>query len=171
MKLTITALALATTILFSCNQQTKTESPTTENTANENPTNETVTNENIAVGNKQVYLYAQNRDTTRLILEIAGNPISGKLDILPFQKDSRIGVLADVQIKGDTLFAMYTSMQEGNESECEIAFLKKGDSYILTNDIFLESNYQYNSDYSKGSFKDKNSIKFDGDTLKLVANK
>lgn len=98
MKLTITALALATTILFSCNQQTKTESPTTENTANENPTNETVTNENIAVGNKQVYLYAQNRDTTRLILEIAGNPISGKLDILPFQKDSRIGVLADVQI-------------------------------------------------------------------------
>lgn len=85
--------------------------------------------------------------------------------------NSRIGVITDGQMKGDTLFAMYTSMQEGDESECEIAFLKKGDSYILTNDIFLESNYQYNSDYSKGSFKDKNSIKFDGDTLKLVANK
>lgn len=171
MKSLITSIALASTVLFSCNQSAKTEQTTNENTTSETATKETITNENIAVGNKQVYLYAQNRDTTRLILEIAGNPISGKLDILPFQKDSRIGVLADVQIKGDTLFAMYTSMQEGNESECEIAFLKKGDSYILTNDIFFESNYQYNSDYSKGSFKDKNSIKFDGDTLRLVKNK
>lgn len=166
MKFKISTIALASTILFSCNQQTNTENSTTEITSNE-----TTTKDNVAVDNKQVYLFAQNRDTTLLVLENTGNAISGKLDILPFQKDSRIGVLADGQIKGDTLFAMYTSMQEGNESECEIAFLKKGDSYILTNDIFGESNYQYNSDYSKGSFKDKNSIKFDGDTLKLVANK
>lgn len=171
MKSLITSIALASTVLFSCNQSAKTEHTTNENTTSETATKETITNENIAVDNKQVYLYAQNRDTTRLILDIAGNSISGKLDILPYQKDSRIGVITDGQMKGDTLFAMYKSMQEGEESECEIAFLKKEGSYILTNDIFFESNYQYNSDYSKGSFKDKNSIKFDGDTLRLVKNK
>lgn len=117
---------------------------------------------------EQTYLYANNKDTTRLVLKNAGAEISGSLDILPFEKDSRRGTLSKGEMKGDTLFALYKSIQEGQESECEIAFLKKGDAYVLTNDIFGEENFQYNADYSKGSFKNKQAIKFDGETLNKI---
>jgi len=156
MKLKIIILALTTTaIMVSCNQETK-----TQNVENENPT----------TANNQTYLHTKNRDTTLLTLEIGENSISGKLDILLYEKDSRRGEIVDGHLKGDTLFAIYKSMQEGLESESEIAFLKKVASYIMTNDIFGERNYQYNSDYTKGSFKNKNTIKFDGNTLKLTRN-
>ena len=130
-----------------------------------------VTNENIKTKNELTYLYANNRDTILLALENVENTILGRLDILPYEKDSRCGTIKNGQFKGDTLFAIYNSIQEGQESECEIAFLKKDNSYIISNDIFEESNYQYNSNYTKGSFKNKNIIKFNGETLKIITKK
>lgn len=116
----------------------------------------------------QTYMYAYDRDTVLLTLESMGDSVSGKLDFLPDEKDTRIGTLSKVEYRGDTLFAIYDSMQEGEVSECEIALLKKGDTYILSNDIFGQDNYTYNADYTKGRFKDKRIIKFDGDTLTKV---
>jgi len=120
--------------------------------------------------NQESYLYEENKDTILLSLAKTENSISGKLDILRFQKDSRRGTIHDGRFTGDTLFAIYQSMQEGQISACEIAFLRKGDVLILSNDIFGENNYQYNDDYSKGRFKDKQLIKFDGDTLKKITS-
>lgn len=117
----------------------------------------------------QTYMYAYDRDTVLLTLESKGDSVSGKLDFLPYEKDSRRGMLSRIEHQGDTLFAIYESMQEGEVSECEIALLKKDDSYILTNDIFGQDNYTYNADYTKGRFKDKRVIKFDGETLTKVA--
>lgn len=131
--------------------------------------NQNVTNKKIE--NEQSYRYEKNRDTVLLVLQNIENKISGKLDILPYEKDSRRGTIINGQFKGDTLFAFYNSIQEGQKSECEIAFLKNGDSYILSNDIFGENNYRYNSDYTKGSFKNKHIIKFDGNTLKKITTK
>jgi hypothetical protein len=61
---------------------------------------------------------------------------------------------------------MYNSTQEGQTSDSEVAILKKGDGYILSNDIGGGDNYKFNSDYTKGYFIDKSKIKFDGEELK-----
>ncbi len=114
------------------------------------------------------YLYGNNGDTILLNLQNTNQDITGALSILPFEKDSRMGTIHAGKMSGDTLFAIYNSTQEGQDSECEIAFLKKNDGYILTNDIYGETNYQYNKDYTKGSFIDKSKIKFDGEFLKKV---
>jgi hypothetical protein len=140
--------------LISCNEK-KTEEKS-----------QNVTNE--ITEKTQDFMYKKDKDTIALTLQNIANKVSGKLDFMPYEKDSRLGTITDVQFKGDTLFAIYNSMQEGTQSECEIAFLKKGDSYILSNDIFGENNYQYNSDYTKGKFKNKHIIKFDGETLERI---
>lgn len=131
---------------------------------NQNATNNKIESE-------QSYLYQKNGDTVLLVLQNSENKISGKLDFLPYEKDSRRGTIINGFFKGDTLFALYNSVQEGQKSECEIAFLKNGDRYILSNDIFGVNNYQYNSDYTIGNFKNKHNIKFDGDTLKRIKTK
>jgi hypothetical protein len=151
------ALAL-TSILISCNGNQSQEQ------------NKNATTENVNVLSEQIYLYAENKDTVLMVLERVGDIFVGRLDMLPYEKDSRIGTLTNGQLKGDTLYALYHSTQEGQNSECEIALLKKEDTYILTNDIYGE-NYQYNADYTKGSFKNKSMIKFDGEILKLVKGK
>lgn len=160
MKLTkkITLLVIAVAILWipSCTKNQKQEN------------NQDTTTETLKTKKEQTYLFAHDRDTILLTLNNDGDTISGKLDILYYEKDSRRGTILSGQQRGDTLFAIYDSMQEGQQSQCEIALLKKDDSYILSNDILGKDNYQYNSDYTKGNFKNKSVIKFDGETLKKV---
>ncbi len=115
-------------------------------------------------------MYASNGDTISLNLQNSPTETSGTLDILPYEKDSRMGTISNGKMSGDNLFALFTSSQEGQDSECEIAFLKNGEDYIFSNDIYGESNYQYNKDYTKGKFIDKTKIKFDGEVLKKVSS-
>lgn len=114
------------------------------------------------------YLYAKAKDTVRMTLKSTYKLISGELHLLPFAKDSRRGTITDGQMKGDTLFAIYKSTQEGQESECEIALLKRGDEFVLSDDFFGESNYKYNDAYTKGWFKDRKKITFEGYVLKRI---
>lgn len=116
---------------------------------------------------EQVYMHVVGKDSIVLVLKNMNGKIEGKLDISYFEKDSRRGTISNGTMQGDTLYANYLSMQEGEQSDCEIAFLKKDDTFIMTNDFIGEDNYQYSQDYTKGSFKHKNKIKFDGDTLKM----
>lgn len=155
-KITFVIIGISLLITPSCTNNQKQEN------------NKIAAKESLQRDNITTYLYAQDRDTILLNLINFGDTISGKLDIKRFEKDSRVGVLYDVQHKGDTLFAIYDSMQEGEKSRDEIALIKKGDSYILSHDIFGKENYQYNSDFTRGSFKNKKVIKFDGETLKKV---
>lgn len=115
------------------------------------------------------YLSAFNNDTVQLQLRDSNNVTTGILNYLPYEKDSRIGNLYDVKFAGDTLFAMYKSIQEGSENICEMAMLKKENKYILTNDIWASDNYKYDSTYTNGKFIAKSKILFNGDTL-LQAN-
>lgn len=117
----------------------------------------------------EYYLYARDKDTIQLFLGVIDNKLTGKLNYLPFEKDARIGTLELIEMKGDTLYAIYNSTQEGQNTSCEIALLKNEGNYILTNAIYGGSNYEFNSDYSKGYFKNKSQIKFDGDILQKVA--
>ncbi len=111
------------------------------------------------------YVSAFNQDTVWLQLKDSNNVLTGILNYLPYEKDGQIGTLYNIKRSGDTLFAMYQSTQEGQESFCEMAMLQKNNSYILTNDMWGTSNYTYDSSYTHGKFVDKNKITFKGDTL------
>jgi hypothetical protein len=138
--------------LYSCNNEpNKKEESKTENTV-------TTT----------CYLAAFHQDTVTLQLKDSNNVLAGSLDYLPYEKDGTIGSLYDIKISGDTLFAMYQSTQEGQESFCEMAMLKKNSTYILTNDILGGNNYKFDTSYTHGKFIDKSKIAFDGDTLKAI---
>lgn len=113
----------------------------------------------------------KDRDTVFIILHLVGQSISGKLNFMAYESDSRIGTITSGKMNGDTLFAQYNSAQEGMvESDCEIALLKKDSTYVLSNDFYGSDNYQFNADNTKGTFKDKRHIKFDGVVLKKIAN-
>lgn len=158
-----TLLLLFTTLITACIQSCKNSK---EETHTPTPTEEAQT-----TSTEQMYLHVVDKDSIVLLLKNNGDKIEGNLDISYYEKDSRRGTISNGLMQGDTLFANYLSMQEGEQSDCEIAFLKKNDTYIMTNDFIGEDNYQYSKDYTKGSFKHKNKIKFDGDTLKLMTNK
>lgn len=111
------------------------------------------------------YLFEKNKDSVIMTLNIANSEITGTLDILNYEKDSRRGTITNGVMKGDTLFALYNSMQEGQSTECEIALLKKGETYTMSNEFMGDENYQFNEEYTKGTFKDKSKIKFNGNTL------
>lgn len=94
----------------------------------------------VADTNKKVdtttcFLSAFNQDTVTLQLRDSMGVLSGKLDYLPYEKDGTIGDLYNLTNKGDTLFGTYKSMQEGQETVGEIALLKRGNTFILTNEI------------------------------------
>ena len=158
MKRTLTILA-ATCIFASCSEN----KPNTTNTAVATDTT------NAVVVESNAYLYGKNGDTVLLMLQNTNEEITGTLSILPFAKDSRTGTIYAGKINGDTLYAMFRSTQEGQDSDCEIAFLKKDNGFVLTNDIYSETDYQYNIDYTKGSFVNQGKIKFDGEFLKKVS--
>lgn len=116
----------------------------------------------------QCYLFSLNNDTVSLQLKDSNSIITGNLNYLPYEKDGTIGNLHHIEKKGDTLFALYTSMQEGQESTGEFAMLKVDKNYVLTNDIWGVENYTWDSTYANGKFKNKHTVQFDGDTLKHI---
>lgn len=129
------------------------------------------TSNNVANASKTVdtttcFLSALNQDTVTLKLRDSVGVLSGKLDYLPYEKDGTIGDLYNLSYNGDTLFGTYKSMQEGQESVGEIALLKRGNTFILTDDIWGGDNYQLDTAYTNGKFINKSKITFAGDTLK-----
>lgn len=125
-----------------------------------------VSNASKTVDTTTCFLSALNQDSVILLLRDSMGVLSGKLDYLPYEKDGTIGDLYNLTYKGDTLFGTYKSMQEGQETVGEIALLKRGNTFILTNDIWGGDNYQYDSAYTNGKFINKSKIAFTGDTLK-----
>ncbi|NDP28721.1 MAG: hypothetical protein GZ087_15055, partial [Flavobacterium sp.] len=120
MKKVILASAVLMVFFISCkNEKTEAEVPVIqESTA----VQETVSEE--------CYLGILKKDTVSMSLSIKGNQLSsGKLNYKFFEKDKNEGSLIG-EMKGDTLFADYTFMSEGVSSVRQVAFLKKGNTYL-----------------------------------------
>ena len=98
------------------------------------------------------------QDTITMSLVIKDNLITdGKLSYHFFEKDKNDGTLKG-EIKGDTIYADYTFMSEGQQSVREVAFLKQGDTYIEGYGDVKEYN-------GKMIFKDVRHLKFDSKTV------
>jgi hypothetical protein len=76
------------------------------------------------------FLNKKGRDSTSVELVIRGNKVTGKINWLPYQKDSRKGTL-DGTIVNDTIRAAWTFMQEGMKDTLNLNFLFKNNQLSL----------------------------------------
>ena len=70
-----------------------------------------------------------NRDTTSTELLIKDKTVTGQMYWHPFEKDSRKGTLAGT-LKGDTVYAVWSFMQEGMQDTMALQFLIKGSDLL-----------------------------------------
>lgn len=105
---------------------------------------------------EKCYSGSINKDTILMSLTILGNHVAkGKLSYNFYEKDRNEGTFVG-QLKGHTLIADYTFMSEGILSVRQIAFLKKGETYIEGfGDVIDDNN-------GKVQFKDVSQLKFEG---------
>lgn len=62
-----------------------------------------------------------NQDSTSIELVIKGDKVSGQMNWMPDQKDSRKGTLEGI-LKGDTINAVWSFMQEGMKDTLHLKF-------------------------------------------------
>ena len=108
---------------------------------------------------KECFIGILKKDSVSLTL-ITKNSISksGKLSYRFFEKDKNEGEFSG-EMKGDTLFAIYTFMSEGISSAREVAFLKKGDTFIEGYAEVVDNNE------GKVIFKNRKTLRFDGNIV------
>jgi hypothetical protein len=149
--LTILALFVSVVFTFSCKNETK-EPVTEPEVMDAIPDDEDVT--------VACYRFANDKDTILLNIENDYSKISGTLQYHLFEKDKNTGFLEGMMV-GDTLFAEYTFFSEGVESVREVAFLKKGTT-------FVEGYGDVEVDGNKAMFKDGAVLNFNS-TMALTA--
>jgi len=77
----------------------------------------------------QCYAYSSAKDTVRLTLNTTQPTVTGQLSYRYFEKDRNEGTIRGA-MHGDTLRAEYTFQSEGVASVREVAFLRRGTSFI-----------------------------------------
>jgi hypothetical protein len=70
-----------------------------------------------------------NQDTTSIELVIKDNKITGLMNWMPFEKDSRKGKLQGT-IKNDTIYAVWSFMQEGMTDTINLKFTVKNNQLM-----------------------------------------
>lgn len=147
MKKVIALTIVFISILVSCKKEKSTALAPAEKKVIDEPVSE------------ECYRAIVKKDTISMSLTIKGNQLaSGKLSYNFFEKDKSFGTLVG-KVKGDTLFADYAFMSEGLATLRQVAFLKKGNTYI--------EGYGEVVDDSKGKviFKDPKQLKFEGNIV------
>lgn len=136
---------------FSC-KENSTEKPLPSSSETESKT---------LKANEQCYLYANNRDTIKLILKENKTLVTGTLLFNFYEKDGSHGVFEGI-MKGDTIYADYNFEAEGTKSKRELILLKK-DNVVLQGYGELEVDAQNTT-----VFKENATITFD-DKFPLTA--
>lgn len=75
------------------------------------------------------FIRTEKRDTTSVEMIIKGTAVTGQMNWLPFEKDSRKGTLRGV-IKNDTINAIWDFEQEGMKDTLALQFVIKDDKLI-----------------------------------------
>jgi len=71
----------------------------------------------------------KNQDTTTIELAIKNNKVTGQMNWLPYQKDSRRGTLTG-SAKGDTINAVWSFMQEGMKDTIGLKLVLNGNQLM-----------------------------------------
>ena len=115
---------IATLFLAACTSSTKTTEVT-----------DTVSNRDTVVKDGKdtadvyavCFLHTQGKDSTSVELLVKDNKVTGHLNWMPYEKDSRKGILEGT-IKNDTIRATWSFMQEGMKDTIGVNFLLKGET-------------------------------------------
>jgi hypothetical protein len=75
------------------------------------------------------YAHQTSNNLVLLKLNTVRPNVSGYLTYAIMGKDKNEGIISGT-MRGDTLFAHYNFMSEGKQSVRQVAFLKKGDSFV-----------------------------------------
>jgi hypothetical protein len=140
--------AVAVILLLSCNSNT-----TQSGTAQKNEVIKSVTVTEPAA----CYAMMKDKDKVLLHITITENKVTGDLVYSFFEKDKNTGTI-NGEMKGDTLFAEYTFMSEGKESNRLVVFLKNGSE-------FREGYGKINITTGLPDFSDKAAIKFEDNVV------
>lgn len=103
------------------------------------------------------YAYIHNSDSILLNIKVDDNIVTGNLTYNFFEKDDNEGSI-NGEMHGDTIFAVYKFQSEGKESEREIAFLKREDTFV---EGFGEVIYEN----EKMLFKNKSLLNFESNLV------
>ncbi len=71
----------------------------------------------------------KNQDSTTIELSIKNNKVTGQMNWLPYQKDSRRGTLTGTA-KGDTINAVWSFMQEGMKDTIGLKLILNGNQLM-----------------------------------------
>lgn len=94
----------------------------------------------ISISNgKHCFAYTENNDSVFLFLIIQKNSAKGKLIYHLNEKDKNTGTI-NGRFRGDTLFASYSFLSEGQQSVRQVIFLKKGNVFQEGNGSMREVN-------------------------------
>lgn len=119
----------------------------------ENSTNDSVAQSADQINLMLCFTLQNEKDTVSLSLVLLGNHVAGKLMYHYFEKDRNVGTMVG-EMKGDTVFAKYTFMSEGKESQRYVSFLIKGNEAV-------EGYAQLNQNTGEPDFGDHSKIQFD----------
>lgn len=103
------------------------------------------------------YVYGLGNDSIVLNVEIEDNMVTGNLVYDFFEKDDNSGQLTG-EMHGDTIFALYKFKSEGVTSQREVAFLKRGDTYV-------EGFGEMSEENGKMVFNEKKAVSFESDLV------
>ena len=139
----LSIIALSLVIFTSCNTEKKQESTTKK----EVKTTQIET----------CYQHTKDSSTIKLNIKINDNIVTGDLLYDYYQKDRSAGKIKG-ELKSDTLFANYTFVSEGVESEREVVFIKTASGWV-------EGYGEIDDKDGKVIFKDKSKITFDNNVV------
>lgn len=89
----------------------------------------------------------ENKDVTDVTLSINGNTVTGKMDWVPFEKDSARGTLSGSLMQNGEMNLIYNYMIEGsNQTETKIMKIENGKLYIKHGEL-VDPKYNGNLSY------------------------
>jgi len=105
-------ILIVSAVLLSCRQAANKQEalPANKTTSNKAP-----------IANALCFLLIENRDSTSIELVIKNNKVTGIMNWLPYQKDSRKGTLSGT-INHDRVQATWSFMQEGMKDTLNLRF-------------------------------------------------
>ncbi|MEP6612061.1 MAG: hypothetical protein ABJA76_09265, partial [Mucilaginibacter sp.] len=108
--------------------------PKTENKDSDKPADSSLLTKShaVATDTSRCFLLTEgtkNQDSTTIELAIKNNKVTGQMNWLPYQKDSRQGTLNGIA-KGDTINAVWRFMQEGMTDSIELKLVLNGNRLL-----------------------------------------
>lgn len=107
------------------------------------------------------YMYVSGNDSILMQIVIENNSAAGQLHYRFYEKDKSGGALFG-HMRGDTLIADYKFIAEGSESEREVAFIRRGDTFVEGFGDSVEQD-------GRMVFKDVSGLKFEGQPMQKIS--